>query len=812
MNDPVAESRRTHLFDNLDVPEIINYLAAQAIIHNNDHIAKNYYLYRDTRGTERWAIHPWDMDLTFGRNYLGEPLEEWGEVLNDTIWGDVDVIRERPDVSPSHPLFGDRFHQKWDFLWNRLIDALFREPDIREMYYRRLRTLMDQFFVAGKYETRIDQLLAPIEPEAAEDAKKWGQYGESITARQAAGQIKTDYLPTRRTHFFATHRVPGEIPPAQTASPKVVLNEIMYAPPANTGDEFLELMNPSWTEAVDLSGWTISELPLKVPAGTVILPRGYVLFVKKDLDFRSSYGTGLFVAAQYSANLPDTGSGLTLRNARQEVVDSLTYSASSPWPAASANGFSIERLDPAAPSDASNWTRSAHLGGSPGRPNEASFVASTRALFPIVCPWPASFTGVAVSNASDQPAHLEFDAHRADGGALASLPAKMDLGAGMQGASLAEEILGMPRAQIPPVWMQMLSDRQSLGSFYLTGSDTQLDGSPASSGVAEMLYFVPVFSGTDVLRGQSAETSLSIANPEDAAVTIRIRLIDGSTGTDLLPFVDRVLAAKGFLFARVSELFGPSRVLNAYILVTAPAGRGIVGVASTQLGGTRSLAAVNGQPQSAAWKAYSAQLATGSHYFTRLSIVNCGARQTIRVAAISESGEQIGTTATVELAPGQMLDEDVQNLLGIEGERTGSIRVEADRAGILGTVFFGDPTRLELATALPLQTELLSEAVFNQVANTPDIFTGVALYNPSTVFSYVRLRVFTAAGEPSGERTVVLGPGARLARTLGELVPSTAGQVKGYIRLSADPPIVAQQLFGDFLLSRISAVPATVLK
>ena len=31
----------------------------------------------------------------------------------------VDVIRERPEVSPSHPLFGDRFHQKWDFLWNR---------------------------------------------------------------------------------------------------------------------------------------------------------------------------------------------------------------------------------------------------------------------------------------------------------------------------------------------------------------------------------------------------------------------------------------------------------------------------------------------------------------------------------------------------------------------------------------------------------------------------------------------------------------------------------------------------------------------
>ena len=358
----------------------------------------------------------------------------------------------------------------------------------------------------------------------------------------------------------------------------------------------------------------------------------------------------------------------------------------------------------------------------------------------------------------------------------------------------------------------MLSDRQGLGSFYLTGTDAQLDGSPAGSAVADLLYFLPVFSGADVVRLQSAETSLSIANPEDSPVTVRIRLIDGPTGTDRLPFVERTLAPKGFLFARVSDLFGPSRIVNAYVSAAAPAGRGIAGVASTQLGGTRSLAAVNGQPQSASWKAYSAQLATGNHYFTRLSVLNCGPRQAVHVTAISDSGEQIGAAVNVTLASGQMLDEDMQDLLGLGDELTGSIRVEADGPGILGTVFFGDPTRLELATALPLQTEPLSEAVFSQVANTPDIFTGIALYNPSGSPSHIRLKVFTAEGQPSGERALVLEAGQRLARTLGELVPSTAGQVKGYIRLSADPPIVAQQLFGDFVLTRISAVPGTVLR
>ena len=80
-----------YLFDNIDLPAVVNYLAATSVVHDNDHVAKNYFLYRDTEGDKEWRILGWDKDLTFGRNYtlvgqvlnddLGRPRPLWSSVL-----------------------------------------------------------------------------------------------------------------------------------------------------------------------------------------------------------------------------------------------------------------------------------------------------------------------------------------------------------------------------------------------------------------------------------------------------------------------------------------------------------------------------------------------------------------------------------------------------------------------------------------------------------------------------------------------------------------------------------------------------------
>ena len=127
----------------------MNYLAVNALIHENDSVAKNYFLYRDTFGSGEWSILPWDKDLTFGHNYRSRGG------LSDEIWADFDrtntIGSDHPFSSPSHPLYGDRSHQKDNGEWNRLIDLLYQIPQAREMYLRRLRTLMDFTAMAHDY-------------------------------------------------------------------------------------------------------------------------------------------------------------------------------------------------------------------------------------------------------------------------------------------------------------------------------------------------------------------------------------------------------------------------------------------------------------------------------------------------------------------------------------------------------------------------------------------------------------------------------------------------------------------------------------
>lgn len=375
VNTLTGQARRDFIFDNVDIPGMLSYLAANTIIHNNDQVAKNYYFYRDTYGTGRWVMQPWDMDLTFGRSFQGA-------VLNDVMFADEDVVAGRPNVSPSHPLFGDSEHQKWDYLWNRVTDALYEDPDIRRMYYRRLRTLLDELLVEGHFEARIDELVPLITDDAESDRLKWGQYGVAQTLAQAVAILKADYLAVRRVHLFQTHRVDGEIPEAQSADPPIVITELMYNPYVDPNDptavgadrEFVELYNPSPGEAVDLSGWQLVGAGLVIPAGTVILPQSYLLVASDDPTFRATYGSGHFVAAEYDGQLDNGGERITLLSRTSAIVDQVTYDDAAPWPVTpDGQGPSLELVDPASDNALpASWAPSLAPGGTPGAPNSVT--------------------------------------------------------------------------------------------------------------------------------------------------------------------------------------------------------------------------------------------------------------------------------------------------------------------------------------------------------------------------------------------------------------------------------------------------------
>jgi hypothetical protein len=210
---------------------------------------------------------------------------------------------------------------------------------------------------------------------------------------------------------------------------------------------------------------------------------------------------------------------------------------------------------------------------------------------------------------------------------------------------------------------------------------------------------------------------------------------------------------------------------------------------------------------------YSAQLADTAEVFTRLKLINTGTepRQAL-LTAFDEQGAPLAEPVTVTIPPNGEIGEDVASLFSWNRPRPviGTLRVEADGPGVLGDVLFAQRGGLRFAASLPLQSKPFTSAIFNQVANGPDYFTGIALHNPGAESAQVTIEVHAASGELTGRVVETIGAGARFAKTLPELIPATEGQAGGYVLIESTQPLVAQEIFGS--AEFYSAVPATVIE
>jgi hypothetical protein len=316
-----GSARTAYLFDHVDIPAVLNYQAAATIIHDRDQGHNNYYLYHDTRGTGEWMFLPWDKDLTFGLNY------------NQGL----DLVVTADDDPQSHPLNC--------YKHNNLIRALYETPITREMFLRRLRTLMDQLLQPpgtppGEryYERRIDELYTQMQLDAALDAVRWPQtLAPPQTLAQAVHSLRVDYLDARRVHLYDTHG-PGNggiIPDAQPLTATVQFGDIGFAPRGDQECEYLTLMNAN-EYAVDISGWRIEGAIEYTFAPGVVIPSGKRLYVSPDTAaFRARAssprgGEGRFVQGDYVGRLSNTAGVLRLIHADGRLVASKSFWGLSP--------------------------------------------------------------------------------------------------------------------------------------------------------------------------------------------------------------------------------------------------------------------------------------------------------------------------------------------------------------------------------------------------------------------------------------------------------------------------------------------------
>lgn len=306
--------RFVYACDRLDLPQTISYFVGLALASSQDHGHKNYFLYCDSNDSREWAILPWDVDLSWGRNWLDSQ-----GYFTDTLFQD-NVLTFYNPAQQGKPA-------------NRLYELVFDHPDFRRMYLRRLRTVMDQVLQPPgtpaadlRIEARLREMMDLMDPpgiatsDADLDYTRWPTWGNGNNMRTEATRILNTHLPGRRNFLFNLNpTLNGEsIPGSQPPGTLLQFGQLDPNPVSgNQAEEFIELTNAN-SYAVDITGWKLDGAVRHTFRPGTVLPANRSLYVSPDVNaFRARAtgprgGQGLFVQGNYRGQLSAWGETLRL--------------------------------------------------------------------------------------------------------------------------------------------------------------------------------------------------------------------------------------------------------------------------------------------------------------------------------------------------------------------------------------------------------------------------------------------------------------------------------------------------------------------
>jgi hypothetical protein len=136
------------------------------------------------------------------------------------------------------------------------------------------------------------------------------------------------------------------------------------------------------------------------------------------------------------------------------------------------------------------------------------------------------------------------------------------------------------------------------------------------------------------------------------------------------------------------------------------------------------------------------------------------------------------------------------------------VRISSSNTRITGYVRFGDPAELQFHTTLPFVSEGKTIALFPQLAQNSDYFTGVAIINSNPTLANVVIEAFHSDGSSAGRGTMVVPAGGRLSKVLDQIILNLPQLSKGYFKLTSDQPVFSFAVFATRSLSVLSAIPA----
>lgn len=155
----------TKLFAQLDhhikVGDWLLYAAVMTVLQNQEHLRKNYYIYRNPAHVDdRFLMLPWDLDLTWG--HLWTPQND---VFDEAIFSAL------PPDKGSYKVDAGFFNQMY-----RALD----HPPWRQQWAAWVERLAGQMLDPGFVEPRIQYALCLIGPDLLADTRKRTQAGEYL--------------------------------------------------------------------------------------------------------------------------------------------------------------------------------------------------------------------------------------------------------------------------------------------------------------------------------------------------------------------------------------------------------------------------------------------------------------------------------------------------------------------------------------------------------------------------------------------------------------------------------------------------------
>jgi hypothetical protein len=317
----------------IDLPSFVNFMLINELASNADAYMYSTFFHKDRNGKLR-AGPVWDHDLTYGNDLF--------------IWG---FDRSKPNVWQ----FSNGDNDGSRFWWDLQNNATFHCYLARR--WNEL-TAPGQPLHPDKLDDFIDQTVAYTSEAVGREYIRWGvsnNYSQRIQEIKAFLHQRITWMTTNLGSYSGCTDIP--LPP-------LVITKIMYHPsisvefPDEDELEYIEITN-NGNQVVPLTGiyFRGTGLVCQIPANSSLGPYGTMVLAANPTIFKSRHGRD--ANGEFSRHLSNKSQSLVLADGFGNIIDSLTYTDTIPWPEADGNGYYLQLNDPGLDNSlAENWTAS----------------------------------------------------------------------------------------------------------------------------------------------------------------------------------------------------------------------------------------------------------------------------------------------------------------------------------------------------------------------------------------------------------------------------------------------------------------------